>query len=102
MGSTELFFFEDVCLPERVSRHLLGPAEPEGRPAKLTRFFQLWEHAARATERERGRDSRPAGPRSIPRRSSRAAPSSAARGCRENGRPVEKKTILLRYIYRRK
>ena len=30
MGLTELFFFEDVCLPERVSRNLLGTAGPEG------------------------------------------------------------------------
>ena len=30
MGLTELFFFEDDCLAERVSRRLLGPAEPEG------------------------------------------------------------------------
>ena len=42
---------------ERVSRRLLGHAETEGRPAKLTRFFRLWERAARATGRGRGRDS---------------------------------------------
>ena len=41
MGSTELFFFGYVSIAERVSRRLLGPAEPEGRPAKLTRFFRL-------------------------------------------------------------
>ena len=74
----------------RVSRSLLGTAKPEGSPAKLTRFFRLRERAARATGRGRGRDSRPAGPRSIPRRATRAAPRLATRGRRENAPPVEK------------
>ena len=56
-----------------------------------------WERAARATGRGRGRDSRPTGPRSIPRRARRAAPISALRGRRENGPPAEKNTIILRY-----
>ena len=41
MGSTELGFFEDDSVAERVSRRLLGTAETEGRPAKLARFFRL-------------------------------------------------------------
>ena len=32
---------EDDSVAERVSRRLLGTAETEGRPAKLTRFFRL-------------------------------------------------------------
>ena len=36
MGSTELVFFEDDSVAERVSRRLLGTAEMEGLPAKLT------------------------------------------------------------------
>ena len=35
------FFFGDDSVAERVSRRPLGPAEPDGRPAKLTRFFRL-------------------------------------------------------------
>ena len=62
------FFLEDDRLTERVSRSLLGTAEPEGSPAKLTRFFRLLKRAARATGR--GRDSRRVSPRSIPRRAS--------------------------------
>ena len=89
MGLT-VFFFEEACLPERVSGSPLGTAEPGGSPPKLNRFFQLWERAAPATGRGRGRDSRWVGPRSIPRRPSRAAPRSAARGRRENAPPVEK------------
>ena len=38
MGSTETFFSR-MTVAERVSRRLLGPAEPEGRPAKLTSIF---------------------------------------------------------------
>ena len=34
-------FFEDNSVAERVSRRLLGPAETEVRPARLTRFFRL-------------------------------------------------------------
>ena len=45
MGSTEPIFFEDDSVAERVSRRLLGTAETEGRPAKLTRFFRLCESA---------------------------------------------------------
>ena len=99
MGSTESFFFEDDSVAERVSRRLLGPAEPEGRPAKLTRFFRLLR-ARRAGHgaRPRARESRLASPRSIPRRPRRAAPTPALRGRRENGPPVEKNTILLCYI----
>ena len=41
MGSTEPIFFEDDPVAERVSRRLLGTAETEGRPAKLTRFFDF-------------------------------------------------------------
>ena len=41
MGSTELVFFEDDSVAERVSRRLLGTAETEGRPAKLTRIFDF-------------------------------------------------------------
>ena len=41
MGSTELFFFEDVYITERVTRRLLGTAGTEGRPVNLTRFFDL-------------------------------------------------------------
>ena len=33
-------FLEDDSVAERVSRRLLGTAETEGRPAKLTRFFR--------------------------------------------------------------
>ena len=97
MGLTDLFFFENYCLAERVSRSLLGAAEPEGSPAKLAQFFRFWERAARATGQGRGRDSRQAGPRSITRRASRTAPRPAARGRRENDPPVEKNTILLYY-----
>ena len=39
------FFFENDCIAEQVSGSLLGTAEPEGSPAKLT----CWERAARAT-----------------------------------------------------
>ena len=92
------FFLEDDRLTERVSRSLLGTAEPEGSPAKLTRFFRLWERAAPATGRGRGRDSRPAGPRSDSCRASRSTARLAVRGRRENGPPVEKNTILLWYI----
>ena len=74
MGSTEPFFFEDDSVAELVARRLLGNAETEGRPTKLTRFFRLRERAARATGR--GRGSRPTGPRSISRRPRRAAPRS--------------------------
>ena len=42
MGSTELGFFEDESVAERVSRRLLGHAETEGRPAKLTRWFGVF------------------------------------------------------------
>ena len=62
----------------------------EESPANSLDFFWLWERAAPATGRGRGRDSRWVGPRSIPRRPSRAAPRSAARGRRENAPPVEK------------
>ena len=41
MGSTEPFLYEDDFVAERASRRLLGPAETEGRPAKLTRLFRL-------------------------------------------------------------
>ena len=41
------FFFECDCLPERVSRSLLGTAESEEPPAKLTRFF--WKRAPPTT-----------------------------------------------------
>ena len=51
MGSTEPLFFEDDSATERVSRRLLGTAETERRPAKLTRFFRLSERAVRATGR---------------------------------------------------
>ena len=66
MGFTELLFFENVGLPGRVSRRLLGPAEPEGRPAKLTPFFSALRarrggHGARARAR-----LTIGGPRSIP------------------------------------
>ena len=37
----KLSFFEDDSFSDRISRHLFGPAEPEGRPAKLTRLFRL-------------------------------------------------------------
>jgi len=43
------FSFGDVSLAEWVSRRLLGPAEPEGRQTKLTRWFPLWERVAWAT-----------------------------------------------------
>ena len=66
MGSTELFFFEDASITERVSRSLLGTAGTEGRPAKLTRFVRLRERAARATRRGRGRGSRLAVPGRFP------------------------------------
>ena len=93
MGWTDGIVFENYFLAERVSRSLLGTAEPQGSPAKLIRFVRLWERAARATGRGRGRgrDSRPVGPRSIPRRVSRAAPRSALRGRRKNAPSVEKK-----------
>ena len=86
MGWTDGIVFENYFLAERVSRSLLGTAEPQGSPAKLIRFVRLWERAARATGRGRGRgrDSRRASPRSIPRRASRAAPRSAGPGRREN------------------
>ena len=77
MGSTGLVFFKNDCIADRVSRSMLGTAESEGSPAKLTRFFRLWERAAPATGRGRGRDSRGVGPRAIPRRPSRAVPRSA-------------------------
>ena len=35
------FFFENDCLPERVSRSLLGTAESEEPPVKLTPSFAL-------------------------------------------------------------
>ena len=57
----------------------------------MTLFDQPWKRAARATGRERGRRSRPVGPRSIPRQASRAAPRSAVHGRRENSTPVEKR-----------
>ena len=41
MGSTELIFFEEDSVAERVSRRLLDTAETEGRPAKPTRIFRL-------------------------------------------------------------
>ena len=41
MGSTDFFFFEDDPVAERVPRRLLGTAETEGRPAKLTPLFRL-------------------------------------------------------------
>ena len=93
MGLNYLFFSDD-CLVERVSRSLLGTAEPEGSPVKLTRFFRPRGRAARATGRGRGRDSQWAGSRSIPSRPSRAAPRSAVRGRRENGPPVEKLSLI--------
>ena len=65
MGLT-VFFFEEACLPERVSGSPLGTAEPGGSPTKLNRFFQLWERAAPATGRGRGRDSRGAPPERFP------------------------------------
>ena len=40
-GSTELVFFEDDSVAERVSRRLHGTAETEIRPAKLTGSFRL-------------------------------------------------------------
>ena len=103
MGWTDGIVFENYFLAERVSRSLLGTAEPQGSPAKLIRFVRLWERAARATGRGRGRgrDSRRASPRSFSRRSSRAAPRSAGRGLRENAPFVEKNTffLLLRQMY---
>ena len=57
MGSSEPFFLEDDSVVERVSRRLLGPAETEGRPEKLTRFLRFGERAVRATGRGRGRGS---------------------------------------------
>ena len=95
MGFTELLFFENVGLPGRVSRRLLGPAEPEGRPAKLTPFFSALRarrggHGARARAR-----LTIGGPRSIPRLERRAAPRSAERGQRKNGPPVENNTFQL-------
>ena len=90
-------FFEDGSVAERVSRRLFGTAETEGRPTKLNQFVQLGERAARATGRGRGRSSRPTGLWSIPRRPRRAAPTSALRGRRENGPPVENNTIILCY-----
>ena len=89
MGLTELFLGNDR-LAERLSRSLLGTAKPEGSPAKLTRFFRLWERAAWATGRGRRRDSRRAGPRWILRQPSRAVPRSAARDRRENASPLKK------------
>ena len=55
MRSTELFFSR-MSIAERVSRRLLGTAETEGRPAKLTRFFLTLRarragHGARARAR---------------------------------------------------
>ena len=97
MGSTEPIFFKDDSVAERVSRRLLGTAEMEGRPAKLSRFFRLWERAARATGRGLERGSRPTGPRSIPRRPKLAARRSALRVRRENGPPVGKNTVILCY-----
>ena len=41
MGSTEPIFFEDDSVADGVSRRVLGTAETEGRPAKLTRLFRL-------------------------------------------------------------
>ena len=64
----------------------------------MTQLFRLWERAAPATGRRRGRHSQGAGPRSIPRRPSRAAPRSAGRTRSENTRPVEKNTTVLCYI----
>ena len=60
------FSFRDVSLAERVSRRLLGPAEPEGRHTKLTQLIPLWERVARATGRGLGRDSRSAVPGRFP------------------------------------
>ena len=97
MGLTDILFFEDECIADWVSRSLLGTAESEGSPAKLTRFFRLWERTAPATGLGRGRDSWGAGHRAIPRRPSRAASRSAGRAWRENTPPVEKNTILLCY-----
>ena len=72
-------FFSRMSHAERVSRRLLGPADPEGGPAKLARFFPLGERAARATGRGLGRDSRPAVPGRFP----------IVLGERRRDRPVE-------------
>ena len=93
MGLTGLLFFENNCLAERVSRILLGTAEPERSLAKLIRFFRLRERAGPGTGRGRGRNSQWAPPLAIPRWPNRAAPRSAVRVRRENPPPVEKNTI---------
>ena len=89
MGLTDVVFFENDHIAERVSRSLLDTAEREGLPAKLTRFFRQWERAVPATGR--GRDSRGAGIRAIPSDEPSGAEIGRA-GTKQKHRADRKKT----------
>ena len=98
MGSPELGFFEDDC--RRAGFTSPARHRGDGGASRETDSIFSTLRARRAGHgARRGRGSPLAGPRSIPRRPSRAVPRSALRGRRENAPPVEKNTNLFCYIF---
>ena len=49
MGFTDLVFFENDCMAERVSRNILWTEERKGSLADPTRLFRLWERPVPGT-----------------------------------------------------